>query len=92
LPTAKLPNTIIIEAAIDGFEAQKRSLDVQIAELRAMLNAAPVASAEETQAKPTRRKFGAATRKRMREAQQLRCANIKGDSNCADAFATHPSC
>jgi hypothetical protein len=33
---AKLTNTII-EAAIAGFEAQKKSIDAQIAELRAML-------------------------------------------------------
>ena len=33
---AKLTNTII-EAAIAGFEAQKKSIDAQIAELRGML-------------------------------------------------------
>jgi hypothetical protein len=36
---AKLTNTIIL-AAIDSFEAQKKSIDVQIEELRAMLTGA----------------------------------------------------
>jgi vancomycin resistance protein YoaR len=75
---AKLTSTII-EAAIAGFEAQKKSIDAQIAELRAMLTPTPV-SAEETPTKTTRRKFSAAVRKRMREAQRLRWAKIRGES------------
>jgi hypothetical protein len=43
---AKLTSTII-EAAIAGFEAQKRSIDAQIAELHGMLTTKPEA-AEET--------------------------------------------
>jgi hypothetical protein len=75
---AKLTSTII-EAAIAGFEAQKKSIDAQITELRGMLtNGAE--SAEETPAKTTRRKFSAATRKRMREAQLLRWAKMRGES------------
>jgi hypothetical protein len=31
----------IIRAAIEGFEAQKKAIDTQISELRAMLNGAP---------------------------------------------------
>src|ERR1022692_1304598 len=72
---AKLTNTII-EAAIAGFEAQKKSIDAQIAELRGMLTTKPE-SAEETPAKTTRRKFSAAVRKRMREAQRLRWAKMR---------------
>jgi hypothetical protein len=75
---AKLTSTII-EAAIAGFEAQKKSIDAQIAELRGMLTAKPE-SAEETPAKTTRRRFSAAVRKRMREAQRLRWAKIRGES------------
>jgi len=74
---AKLTSAII-EAAIVGFEAQKKSIDAQIAELRAMLTPTPV-SAEETP-KTTRRKFSAAVRKRMQEAQRLRWAKIRGES------------
>jgi hypothetical protein len=75
---AKLTNTII-EAAIAGFEAQKKSIDAQIAELRGMLTGAPVA-ADEAPARGTRRKFSAAARKRMREAQKARWAKIRGES------------
>jgi len=75
---AKLTNTII-EAAIAGFEAQKKSIDAQIAELRAMLTGAPEAT-EEAPAKGTRRKFSSAVRKRMGEAQRARWAKIRGDA------------
>jgi hypothetical protein len=76
---AKLTNTII-EAAIAGFDAQKKSIDAQIAELRGMLTGTSERSAEEAPAKGTRRKFSAASRKRMREAQKLRWAKIKSKS------------
>jgi len=76
---AKLTNTII-EAAIVGFEAQKKSIDAQIAELRGMLTGTSESSTEEAPAKATRRKFSAAARKRMREAQKARWAKIRGES------------
>jgi hypothetical protein len=75
---AKLTNTII-EAAIAGFEGQKKSIDAQIAELRGMLTGAPE-PAEEAPAKGTRRKFSAAARKRMRKAQKARWAKVKGEA------------
>jgi len=74
---AKLTNTIIT-AAITGFELQKKSIDAQIAELRGMMNG--TAEAEAAPAKATRRKFSAAARKRMREAQQARWAKIRGEA------------
>lgn len=76
---AKLTNTMI-EAAIYGFEAQKKDIDTQIAELRAMMTGGTLASNgnEEASDKPKRRKRSAAVRQRMREAQQLRWAKIKG--------------
>jgi hypothetical protein len=76
---AKLTSTII-QAAIDGFEGQKKNTDAQIAELRAMLTGAPDVE-EQLPTKGTRRKFSAAARKRMREAQQLRWAKIKDESS-----------
>jgi hypothetical protein len=76
---SKLTHTII-EAAIAGFEAQKKGIDAQIAELRGMLTGTSESSTEEAPAKGTRRKFSAAARKRMREAQKLRWAKIKGES------------
>jgi hypothetical protein len=61
----------IITAAILGFEEQKRHIDSKIAELRAMLPGGPGETAATPEA-PTskRRKFSAAARRRMREAQQ----------------------
>jgi hypothetical protein len=84
---AKLTSTII-QAAIDGFEAQKKNIDAQIEELRAMLTGASESTAEDAPAKGTRRKFSAASRRRMREAQQLRWAKIKGESPAPAKTAT----
>src|ERR1019366_5290660 len=71
----------IITAAILGFEEQKRHIDSKIAELRAMLPGGPSETAATPEA-PARkcRKFSAAARRRMREAQQRRWASIKGES------------
>jgi len=84
MPTGKLTKTII-EAAIDGFEAQKQRIDAQIAELRAMLTGSSVTVADQAPAKPKRRKLSAASLKRMREAQKLRWARIRGESPAAPA-------
>ena len=71
----------IITAAIDGFEAQKTRIDGQIAELRAMLSGGSAETAATPEA-PTRKrkKFSAAARRRMKEAQQRRWAKIRGES------------
>ena len=79
MPT-KLTNEIIA-AAIEGFESQRQRIDGQIAELRQMLDGGlvkPTATPEG----PTgeRKKFSAASRRRMKEAQQRRWAAIKGES------------
>jgi len=84
MPTGKLTKTII-EAAIAGFEAQKRSIDGQMAELRAMLAGSSATEADQASAKPKRRKFSAAVIKRMREAQKLRWAKIRGEASAASA-------
>jgi hypothetical protein len=68
MPT-KLTNEIIT-AAIAGYEAQKTAIDHQIAELRA--------GPEPPHRK--RKKFSAATRRRMKEAQRLRWAKIRGEA------------
>ena len=70
----KLTNEII-DAAIEGFEAQKRRIDDQISELRAMRSACPVASAS---AEQPRRKMSAAGRKAIAEAQRKRWAAKSG--------------
>src|ERR1035437_9615383 len=81
MPSPKLTNEIII-AAITGFESQKRRIDGQIADLRALLPGGTADTAA-TPESPTikRRKFSAAARRRMKEAQQLRWAKIRGESS-----------
>jgi hypothetical protein len=71
----------IIAAAIEGFESQKTKIDAQIAELRAMLPGSSTGTAATPEA-PTRKrkKFSAAARKHMKEAQQRRWAKIRGES------------
>jgi hypothetical protein len=77
----KLTNEII-DAAIEGFEAQKRRIDEQIAELRGMRSGSPVASAPEKQ---PRRKMSAAGRKAIAEAQRKRWAAKPGAAAVAVA-------
>ena len=74
----------IINAAIDGFAAQKIRLDEQIAELRAMLNSGPPESAATPGSTPTkRRKFSPAALRRIREAQRQRWARVRGEKTAA---------
>jgi hypothetical protein len=78
----KLTDEIII-AAISGFETQKAKIDHQIAELRTMLDGgAAESTAPKTSEAPVvkRKKFSAAARKRMAEAQKLRYAKLKGET------------
>src|SRR5215471_574416 len=92
MPTPKLTPEII-NAAIKGFESQKRRIDDQIAELRAMLPGGSSETTATTEA-PTgkRRKFSAAAIRRMREAQQRRWAKVRGESEpTAPAAKPEPS-
>jgi hypothetical protein len=79
MPTVKLIPEIIT-AAIAGFEAQKTKIDLQIEELRAMLDGGPTHGATPEATTGKRRKFSAATRQRMKAAQQRRWAKIRGES------------
>jgi hypothetical protein len=87
MPTPRFTHEII-EAAIEGFEAQKRRIDAQIAELRADLSGAPAPHATQPTAHKPKRKFSAEALRRMREAQQRRWAKVRGES--APAAATTP--
>jgi hypothetical protein len=70
----------IIEAAINGFEAQKQHIDAQLAELRAMLSPAPNGSAPTAQSTGSeKRGMSAAGRKAIAEAQRKRWAAVKGE-------------
>jgi hypothetical protein len=79
MPIPRLTNEII-EAAIEGFEANKLRIDAKIAGLRAMLTGAPPSHATEPKAHKPKRKFSAEALKRMREAQQRRWAKVRGES------------
>ena len=77
MPTPKL-TTEILNAAIDGYEAQKARIDTQIAELRAMLSGGatqPTAASEPRTRK--NRRLSAAGRKRIAEAARKRWAAVK---------------
>src|SRR5436305_15337222 len=65
----------IINAAIYGFEEQRRKLDQQMAGLRAMLPGARTTTSETA---APRRKMSAATRTAMAEGQRKRWAAAKG--------------
>jgi hypothetical protein len=79
MPTKLTPE--IIAAAIDGFEVQKQHLDSKIADLRAMLPGGSHETSVTPEAPPTKRKrFSAAARRRMKEAQRLRWAKIRGEA------------
>jgi hypothetical protein len=77
MPTPKLTNEILT-AAILGFEEQKRQLNVQIAELRAML-----AGPAKGEALPLQRTMSAAGRKAIAEGQRKRWAASRDQSPSA---------
>jgi hypothetical protein len=69
----------IINAAIEGFESQKRRMDLQIDGLRQLL------SPDSTETSPAggpapKRKISAAGRRRMAAAQQARWAKARGEA------------
>jgi hypothetical protein len=75
----------IITAAIDGFESQKRRIDNQIAELRAMLFGSAAETNTITEATPEsasrkRRKISAAVRRKMALGQKARWAKSRGEA------------
>src|SRR5664279_1862072 len=67
-------NTEIINAAIEGFESQKRRIDDQIAELRAMLDGGTKPTATTPEAPKPKRKLSKAGRKAISEATKKRWA------------------
>jgi len=79
MPTPKL-NAEIIAAAIEGFESQKRRIDAQIGELRAMLSGSRTEGTAAPEVPRRKRKVSAAARRRMAEGQKKRWAAIKAES------------
>jgi hypothetical protein len=87
MPT-KLSNEVIL-AAIEGFQSQKMQIDSQISELRQMLNGKRAESvAEPVTPIRKRRKFSAASRRKMREAQQRRWAAVRGETAASKPATT----
>ena len=81
-------STEVLNAALAGLEAQSRKIDEHIAQVRSLLGIGekrrgrpPKAASEVTEhAEPAakKRRFSAATRAKMRAAQQKRWAAVKG--------------
>jgi hypothetical protein len=79
MATQKLTKEII-HAAIFGFEEQKRKLDSQIADLRAMLSGASAEPSAVDATRRPRRKMSAAGRRAIAAGQRKRWEAAKGQS------------
>jgi hypothetical protein len=87
MPTKISPE--ILAAAIEGFEAQKKNIDAQIAELRHTLSGGPVETPATPEAHARKRKgFSAGVRRKMALAQKARWAKIRGESEPTEPAAT----
>ena len=71
----------IIHAAIEGFESQKRRIDLQIDELRQLLKGDRTAPPVATEPGKPRRKMSAAARKRIAAAQKARWAKARAEAS-----------
>jgi hypothetical protein len=81
----------VINAAIDGFKAQKTRLDEQIAELRTMLNGgSPQGAVALEPAQRRHRRMSAAARRRIAAAQRVRWAMLRGESGPGPAKVAKP--
>src|SRR5437588_6215005 len=82
----------IIEAAIKGYEAQKAEIDSQIAELRSMLDGRHTNSAATpSETGRPRKKFSAATRRKMAAAQRARYSKLRQGSEPTQAASSKPA-
>ncbi|MGA3236159.1 MAG: hypothetical protein ABSG03_07650 [Bryobacteraceae bacterium] len=79
----------VLAAAIEGFEAKKKHIDSQIAEIRQMLGGGSAEPAATPEPGRKRRKMSAAGRKRIAEAQRKRWAASRKGS-VAPAKAVKP--
>ena len=82
----------LINAAIEGFESQKRRIDEQIAELRAMLSGGRAEATTVAESSPRKRRtLSAAARMRIADAQRKRWAATRKESEpAADVEAAKP--
>ena len=77
----------IINAAIEGFESQKRRIDSQIDELRQLLDGDRTQAAVGATTSTRRRKMSAAGRRRIAAAQKARWAKIRGEAEASPSSA-----
>jgi hypothetical protein len=89
MPTQKL-TAEIINAAIEGFQFQKRRIDSQIDELRQLLGTGRTEAAPPSGGDP-KRKVSAAGRRRMAAAQKARWAKIRGAELASSAATSKPT-
>jgi hypothetical protein len=80
----------IINAAIEGFESQKRRIDSQIDELRQLLSGDRTQAAVGATTSTRRRKMSAAGRRRIAAAQKARWAKIRGEAEPSPSTAEAP--
>jgi hypothetical protein len=80
----------IITAAIDGFEAQKKRIDAQIADLRQALTGNGAHGVAAPEAMRRRRKMSANARKRIADAQRKRWAAMRERSGPTAVEAARP--
>lgn len=67
----------ILSAALEGYEAEKKRIDAQIAEIKHILDGGRNASAAPTDTGRPRKKRSAAVRRKMALAQRARYAELK---------------
>src|SRR6202050_1193133 len=79
MPTPKL-TAEILNAAMEGFESQKRRIDSQIDALRQLLSAGRTEAPPASGARAPKRKMSAAGRRRVAAAQKARWAKLRGES------------
>jgi len=85
----KLTPEILI-AAIAGFEVQKDHIDSRIAEIRSILDGGRTQATAPTETGRPRKKFSAATRRKMAAAQRARYAKLKQGSEPTQAVTAKP--
>ena len=73
----------VIDAAIEGFESQRRRIDEQIAELRALSNGHASSMKSSAPQETKKRGMSAAGRRAIAEAQRKRWAAAKGQTGAA---------
>jgi hypothetical protein len=90
MPTRQL-TAAILDAAIEGFETQKRRIDEQIAQVRQLQNGdQPVAASTSELQQHPRPRISAAARKRMAEGQRKRWAAVKHVTEAAARSTAKP--